>query len=62
MKTKFDIGEKVLVEATVKSIEIEFNGTIIYRLDNENWTNIERFKEDEILSLNQLKEVLGQNK
>ena len=61
MKTEFDIGEKVLVEAIVKSIEIKSDGTRYY-LDNENWTNIEKFNEDEILSLNQLKEVLGQNK
>lgn len=56
MKTKFDIGEKVLVEAEVIEIKITAYGEIRYVLNNDNWTNLEKFDEEEIIKLEQLKE------
>lgn len=56
MITKFDIGEKVLVEAEVVEIKVTSNGIVRYYLKNDNWSNIERFDEEEIVKLEQLKE------
>lgn len=48
MTTKYDIGDKVIIEATVKKIEVRNNGMIIYTLCNRNWTNLEYFEESSI--------------
>lgn len=56
MITKFDIGEKVLVEAEVVEIKVTSNGMVTYRLTNDNWSNIERFDETEIIAMEKVKE------
>ena len=48
MTTKYDIGDKVIIEATVRKIYVGNNGMIVYILSNENWTNLERFEESSI--------------
>lgn len=54
MITKFDIGEKVLVEAEVVEIKVTSSGNR-YRLKNDNWSNVESFYEEEIVKANQVK-------
>lgn len=56
MKTKFDVGEKVFVEAEVVGIRINEEGQIKYILDNPHWTNLEKFSEDDLISKKQIKE------
>ena len=48
MTTKYDIGDKVIIEATVRKINVRNDGMIVYTLSNENWTNLERFEESSI--------------
>ena len=48
MTTKYDIGDKVIIEATIRNINIRNDGKVIYTLSNENWTNLERFEESSI--------------
>ena len=39
MQTKYDVGDKVLIKATVKQICIRENDNIEYALDSKNWCN-----------------------
>ena len=54
MKTKFDVGEKVLVEAEVFRIKINEKGVINYTLKCPNWTNLESFLEEDLISKRRL--------
>ena len=58
MKTKYDVGEKVMVEATVHEIKITRVGRIKYLLQNPLWYSNTLFEEEDILPISQNKEEI----